>query len=137
MNKITFTQFKSAGSLSKRYWLEDGVIHKQAAAQMTKGAANRVNMPFKAFALALAKQTDKQAFGYGIHSLSYPDKITIATKAKTNPDNNIISRSLDYFQYSGAGVVMIDHDPSEYGQTFTPDSLLAALRLAQCRNLRL
>ena len=94
---------------------------------MTKGAANRITMLFKDFGLALAKQTDKQAFGYGVHGLSYPDKVSIATKAKANPDKNIISRSLDYFQYSKAGVAMVDHDPSEYGQSFTPDELLAAL----------
>lgn len=129
MDKINviFTQYKSADSLSKRYWLEDGLIHKQAAAQMTKGSANRVTMDFAGFGQALAKQTDKQAFGYGVHAPSYPDKVTISTKAKANPDKNIISRSLNYFQYSGAGVVMIDHDPSEYGQTFTPDGLLTAL----------
>ncbi|HEY8097748.1 MAG TPA: primase-helicase family protein, partial [Methylobacter sp.] len=127
MNQITFTQYKSPDSLSKRYWLEDGLIQKQAAAQMTKGTANRVTIPFADFGQVLAKQTDKQAFGYGVHALSYPDKVTISTKAKASPDKNIISRSLEYFQYNGAGVVMIDHDPSEYGQTFTPDELLAVL----------
>ncbi|MGZ4956192.1 MAG: hypothetical protein ACXV8Q_13885, partial [Methylobacter sp.] len=127
MNKITFTQYKSAEPLSKRYWLEDGLIQKQAAAQMTKGSANRVTMHFADFGQALTKQTDKQAFGYGVNALSYPDKVTISTKAKARPDKNVIPRSLEYFQYSGTGVMMIDHDPSEYGRAMTPDVLLAAL----------
>jgi len=126
-NKITFTQYKSNDSLSKRYWLEDGEIQKQASAQMTKGTADRVTMPFADFAQALAKQSDRQAFGYGIHPHRYPDKVSINVKGKENPDKNIISRSLDFLQYSGPGVVMNDHDPNPYGQTFTPDDLLAAL----------
>lgn len=124
---VTFTLYESSKALSKVYSIEAGQIKKQAAAQMTSGTASRLEMPFSEFANALTKQTDKQAFGYGVHALSYPDKVTISTKARANPDRNIISRSLDYFQYSGAGVVMIDHDPSEYGQTFTPVELLAAL----------
>jgi Family of unknown function (DUF5906) len=127
MTKVTFTIYKSPEPLSKRYWINDGAIKKQAAAQMFKGTAVRVTMPFSGFALTLAKQTDKQAFGYGIYPPSYPDKVNINVKGKENPDKNIISRTLDYLQYSGAGVVMIDHDPTPYGQTFTPNELLAAL----------
>ena len=127
MNQITFTQYKSNDSLSKRYWLENGAIQKQAAAQMIKGTADRVTMPFRDFWPALAKQTDRHAFGYGLHPSSYPDRVNINVKGKENPDKNIISRSKDHFQYSGGGVVMIDHDPNEYGQTCTPDEMLAAL----------
>ena len=127
MNQITFTQYKSNGSLSKRYWLEDGVIQKQAAAQMIRGTADRVSMLFEDFGQALAKKSDRQAFGYGLHPSSYPDRVNINVKGKENPDKNIISRSTDHFQYSGGGVVMMDHDPNEYGQTFTADEWLAAL----------
>ena len=129
MNQITFTQYKSNDSLSKRYWLEDGAIKKQAAAQMIRGTATRVTMPFCDFGLALAKQSDHQAFGYGLHPSSYPDRVNINVKGKENPDKNIISRSKEYLQYSGGGVMMIDHDPNPYGQTFTDEELLAALVL--------
>lgn len=127
MNKITFTQYKSPDPLTKRLWLEDGVIHKQAAAHMTKGTATRVTMPFADFANALTRQTDKQACGYGVHALSFPDKVQIATKAREKLDKRIISRSKANYQYGGAGVEVLDHDPSLYGQSFTPDALLAEL----------
>ena len=94
---------------------------------MIRGTATRVTMPFRYFGAALAKQTNHRAFGYGIHPSSYPDRVNINVKGKENPDKNIISRSKDYFQYGGGGVVMIDHDPNEYGQTCTPDEMLAAL----------
>lgn len=83
---ITFTKFTSPEPLSKRYWLEDGTIQKQAAAQMTKGTAERVTMPFAKFAEALETATDKQSFGYGITAFNFPDRVKIATKGKAQPE---------------------------------------------------
>lgn len=127
-NQVTFTIYTSTAPQSKRYWLENGVIHKQATAQMHTGVADRVTMPFADFAEALTKATDQQAFGYGSHQLNYPNKVKIAVSGKEQTDKNIISRTQKFYKYlEQPGVVMIDHDPNEYGKTMTADALLAAL----------
>ncbi len=128
LNKITFTRFTNTrGPASKRYWLENGALKKEAAAQIAVGIAERMTIPFADFAKALGKATKKQAFGYGMHSLSYPDTVNIAVKGKEKPEYNIIARSQENFEYIGAGVVMIDHDPSDYGKRYSPDETLAAI----------
>lgn len=127
-NQVTFTQYESSKPLSKRFWLENGQIHKQAAAQMTRGTAERVTMPFLEFSKALESATDKHAFGYGTHALSYPDKVNIVVSSKEKPEQNILSRTKANYAYrNGTGVAMLDHDPSDYGQSMTTDKFVAAL----------
>ena len=95
---------------------------------MHTATAGRVTLPFANFAEALTKATDKQAFGYGSHPLNYPNKVKIAVSGKEQPDKNIISRTQKFYKYlEQPGVVMIDHDPSEYGKTMTADAFLAVL----------
>ena len=127
MSLVSYTQFKSTESLTKCYRVEDGAIQKQPAATMHKGTGYRVTISFADFPSELAKQTNKVAFGYGLHPASYPDTVNIVVKGKESEENNCISRSLDYFQYRGAGIVMIDHDPNPYCSNYTADELLAAL----------
>ena len=129
MNNITFTQYKSTSPLSKRYWLDDTQIMKQAAAQMYTGTAERLTIPFADFAEALNKATEKQAFGYGSHPLNYPNKVKIAVSGKEKPEKNIISRTKNYYTYppNQPAVLMIDHDPSKYGKAWTLETLLAVL----------
>ena len=124
---ITFTRYTSPETLSKRYWLEDEAIQKAAAAQMYKGTAERITMPFADFKNELEKATSKQAFGYGVHPLNYPEKINIAVKGKENLERNTLSRSQDYFFYKGSGLMMLDYDPSPYGQSMTQESFINAL----------
>lgn len=129
MNKITFTRYTSTEPLSKRYWTDDkGLIQKQAAAQMTKGTAERVTMPFADFTQALAKATDKQAFGYGQHAFEYPDKVSIVVSGKEQPEKNIISRTQKFYVYpEGPGLAMVDHDPNVYGPIMSNKQLIKAL----------
>ena len=95
---------------------------------MYTGTSDRVTMPFVDLHKALTEATDKHAFGYGLHPLNYPNKVKIAVSGKEQPDKNIISRTKKFYKYlEQPGVVMIDHDPNEYGQTMTADALLAAL----------
>jgi hypothetical protein len=130
MNEITFTIYKSTGSLSKRCWLDGTQVKKQASAQMTKGSAERVTMAFADFPQALANATDKQAFGYGTHDLCYPDKVKIAVSGQEKPEQNIIPRTLKFYTYHKLpGLIMFDHDPNKYGKPMTPELLLAALCL--------
>jgi len=127
MSLVSYTKYKSTESLTKSYGVEDGAIKKKAAATMYKGTGCRVTIPFADFRSELAKQTNEEAFGYGLHPASYPDTVNIVVKGKESEENNCISRSLDYLQYRGPGIVMIDHDPNLYGNTYTADELLAAL----------
>ncbi|MFA6922514.1 MAG: DUF5906 domain-containing protein, partial [Gallionella sp.] len=125
---VAFTIFKSPDSLSKQYWLEDGIIHKKAAAQMHRGSAERVTMPFSELVNALSNATSNYAFGYGTHALSFPDKVNIAIKGKEKPEKNIISRSGDFIEYRTVpGLFMGDHDVSEFVRFMPWKTLLAAL----------
>jgi len=127
-NQITFTSYQSTEPLSKRYWVEEELIQKQAAAQMFKGTAKRVTMPFVEFSKALAKATDKQAFGYGLHALNLPDEVKLTVSGKEDPDKNVISRTKKYLTYQAEpGVLMLDYDPSEYGLKPTQEELIKAL----------
>ena len=92
-NKISFTIYTSTEPLSKRYSLENGLIQKQAAAQMYAGTAKRVTMPFKKFCVLMQRATEKHAFGYGLHAENYPDKVNIVVSGKEQPDKNIIART--------------------------------------------
>jgi putative DNA primase/helicase len=127
MVNITLTKYISTEPLSKKYWLEAGEIKKQAAAQMVTGTAERVTMPFAEFTNALAAADSNTAFGYGLHAPELSDKVVITLQGHENPGKGIISRTKDCFTYQGAGVLMLDHDPSPYGKNLTPDGLIVAL----------
>jgi hypothetical protein len=127
-DKFTFTIYTSTTSLSKRYWLEAGIIQKQASAQMYKGTAVRVTMPFAEFPNALSKATEKQAFGYGLHQLNYPDQVSIVVAGKEQSDKNSIARTQKFYKYTeGPGVGMFDHDPNKYGPVMSSVQLIQAL----------
>lgn len=126
--KVTFTRYTSSAPLSKRFWLDGELIRKQTSTTMTVGTAERITMPFAEFPQALSDATEKEAFGYGIHSFDYPDTVKIVVSGKEEPARNIISRSQKFYKYHNSpGVLMLDHDPSEYGQSISPDKLVAAL----------
>ena len=124
---ITYTRYKSTNALSKTYGLVDGNLTKQSAAQMAAGTASRITSTFQQFATALDTASSSDAVGFGIFDSKLPDEVEIRVKSKAN-GINAISRSKEYFSYSkSAGVMMIDHDPSPYGKTFTSVDLVAAL----------
>ena len=126
--KVTFTRYKSSAPLSKHYWLDGDLIQKQTSTTMTAGTAERVTITFSEFPQALSNATEKQAFGYGIHSFDYPNKVKIVVSGKEDPAQNIISRTHKFYAYHNSpGILMLDHDPSKYGQTISPDELVAAL----------
>lgn len=136
-NQITFTHFKSTDPLSKTFYVEDGTLHKIASAEMYRGTATRMTLPFSDLPAYMDKLTGNEALGYGVHSLEFPDEVKIVVKGKESPDKNILSRSKEYYTYKGAGILMLDHDPSDYGSTFTSDELLTILKgihpqLADC-----
>ena len=133
MNKInlpvSFTIFTStSGPLSKTYTLENKRIEKTPAAQMYRGTADRGSMPFKDFGLALSEASSEQAFGYGLHSEKYAEEVDIVVSGKERPKDNILSRTKKFFSYRRRpGILMLDHDPSEYGSILTADELIEIL----------
>lgn len=125
---MTFTLYSSKDPLSKTYFLKDGKVNKQAAAQMTTGTAERVTIPFADFANVLTNANNKQAAGFGVHGLSHPDKVKIAIASKADTTKGLLARTKEYYLYSeGGGILMLDHDPSEYGPSFTPEDFIKAL----------
>ena len=128
MTQITFTWFTSPKPLTKTFTLVDGNVHKQAAANMYSGNAERVSLQFSDFGRALASTDCNEAFAYGTtHDLLHDATVAIVTKGRENEALGIVSRTKDYFQYCGAGILMLDHDPSPYGKSYSPDELLSAL----------
>ena len=125
---VSFTLFTSNKVLSKTFTLNsEGKIEKTATAQFYDGTAQRINIPFSDFVSALDSASPRQAAAYGLHDISYPDKVKIKVAGKTDPSQGILARTQDYYQFGGAGIFMIDHDPSEYGLPQTPVTLLALL----------
>lgn len=95
---------------------------------MYEGKAKRVSMFFDRFADALSKAKSNQAFGYGLHAPEYPDLVVITVNGKEQPENNALSRSKEFFEYrKQPGILMLDHDPNEYGDTFTAQGLIDIL----------
>ena len=125
---VCFTFFTSKTALSKTFTLNlAGQIEKTATAQMYEGIAVRQKIHFSEFVKALEAAKEKNAFAYGVHDASYPDKVHIRVGGKADPDKSILARTQDYYQFEGAGIFMIDHDPSEFGFPHDTESLLALL----------
>ncbi len=127
---ITFTIFTSTDPQSKIYTLENEKIKKTPSAQMYRGTAERITIPFKDFANALSKATNKQAFGYGSHNTKYPEKVKIVIRGKEQIENDILSRSKRFYKYrKRPGILMLDYDRSYYDPrpTVTPSELIEIL----------
>lgn len=122
---VSFTQFKSHTPLSKSYNLDSkNSITKLTTAQMTSGNTTTIECNFSAFGSILDGFTAKDACGYGL-ATSPKNKIVVDSKA--NPPESI-SRSKRFFQYrEKPGVLMLDHDPSDFVTRLTPESLLEFL----------
>ncbi|MFI3221565.1 MAG: DUF5906 domain-containing protein [Methylococcaceae bacterium] len=128
MNNVTFTHYKSIDPLSKTFYIEGGELKKVAYAQFYRGKATRMTMPFKEIPAFMDKLSSHEVLGYGCHSLQYTDTVTITVKGKERPDKNILSRSLDHYSYKGTGLLCFDHDPNEYGKSYTREELLSILK---------
>lgn len=126
---IVFTQMRSETPLSKEYWTgADGCIAKHAAAQMSRGKAQRTAMPFSQLQNILKNATKNHALCYGIHAIDRPDVVAVVDKGSLARVPDAIARTKEYFRYpEKPGLLMMDHDPSEYVERMTPDELLAAL----------
>jgi len=127
---VSFTVFKSPEPLSKRFALGDGGnLVKTPAANMTQGRAVRVSLDFAAFGPALAKASEREAFGYGLHdAATHGEAVKLAVAAKAEPAKGVLARTRDYFDYRpGPGVLMVDHDPHPDGPAVTAEELRGIL----------
>ena len=126
---VNLTLMTSKDSLSKRYVIDEaGNIKKSPKADMYQGAAERLKIPFKDLVGTIKNATPKQALVLGTHAFDFPDKVQIRVNGKENPGKNILARTKSYYDNRHEpGVLYTDHDPSEYGQAFTPHELLEAV----------
>ncbi|WP_432744380.1 primase-helicase family protein [Methylobacter sp. G7] len=125
---VSFTHIKSKTPVSKRYYIENRVIKKVAAAQCCNGSAKRVTIPFSDFAKQLPIYGSNEAISIGVPLPQYPDKVGLDLKGKERPDRNIISRSKDCFCFSANALALLDYDPSEYApRPYTQESFINAL----------
>ena len=127
--KVRFTHFEnSSGILSKSYGVVDGCIVKTPAAALTTGIASSMTCSFPEFFEMLSEAGASIAFAYGVHASHYPDQVAITVSGKEDPANNVLARTKNFYDYpDGAGILMLDYDPSEYGQDMTPSQLLEVL----------
>lgn len=128
MNQVTFTRYKSPDPLSKVFYAEDGVLKKVASALFVKGSAERISMPFSDVPALFDALSGNEALGWGVHSLALPEKIKITLSGRENPASNLLARTKEHYGYRGAGVLMLDHDASQYGRSYSRDELLAVLK---------
>jgi len=126
---IQFTKYTSNKSpLSKSYTVSNGKIAKKAAAQMTSGTATTISIPFSEFADELQSAGSSTAFGYGICNDRSSNIKQIVTKKHLSNNPEAISRSKDFFSYSGAaGILMIDYDPDPNIKSLSIEKFLAIL----------
>lgn len=106
-----FTVITSRGSsLTKRFTLHDGEIRKTAAAQLTDGTAERIEVASVAeFAAIHARLEKNQALTYGTTEQA---RARIVTKARLSDAPNAIARDRKHFAFAKRpGVMMFDHDP--------------------------
>lgn len=130
MMKVTYTHYQSKNRLSKKYRLVDGKITKEAAAQMCDGFAAQETVEFAHFVQALMQADSKTAFGYGLFHNLRRQKIRIVTtkEERENPSSSAIARTKANFGYKQQpGILMLDHDPSEYGPSYTPENVVQIL----------
>jgi len=128
---IYFTKYTSdQNPVTKIFWIENGKIKKELTNSLFKGVAKRIKMKFDDFENALNKATTRQTFGYGLHDRSFPDKVNIVVDGKEIPTDNVLSKTKKFFKYRQLpGILMIDHDPDDYGQQFTAKELISVLLL--------
>ena len=122
--KVSFTEItRSGGPLSKTIRPDDkGGIVKKPAANMTRGTARTVSIPFKEFGPYLRTLKPNQAI---VHGVCGHDEIKIVSQAKFTGQPNTITRSKEFFHYpDGPGIGMFDHDPKPGQKTLSPDKLL-------------
>jgi len=127
---VSFTRFESPEPLSKRFALDDGgKLVKTPAANMTQGSAVRVSLAFAAFGPALARASEHEAFGYGLHdAATHGEAVKLAIAAKAKPAKGVLARTRKYFDYRAEpGVLMIDHDPHPDGPAVTAEELRGVL----------
>ncbi len=128
-SQVSFTVIKnSQGVLTKTIDLIGDKIVKTPAANLWAGEAFKCWATFKEFKDLLNNGDPQYALCFGVHSGGYSDQVSLVTKGKEDPSSNVLARTADYYTYSNAaGVLMIDHDPSQYGPSVTSKMLLDLL----------
>ena len=124
---VTITTVKScSGPLAKEFGVDEkSDKEKIAAANMYDGKARRITTPFNKLIRIFNLAGCKNALIYGTCPEEFKDEVQIVVAGKEIPSEGIISRTQDYFKYhADPGVIMIDYDPSEYGQDYSEEELL-------------
>jgi len=116
-------------TLSKRYTLKDGELHKETSAQMVRGNAASVTLSGALeFSTLLKGLKRNQALCYGVTG---HDSIRVVTKKRyieQGSPKDAITRTNDHFEWSaGAGVMMLDYDPQKDAQALTRDELFSII----------
>jgi len=117
--------------LTKSFSLVDGAISKKPATPTAAGKVFRIETSFyPGFFDALNDADCHTAFIYGVFENSREQMYLVSKADKSaNPGNPFeICRTKEYFSYPNKpGILMFDHDPSDYGQNMTPAEFLQAL----------
>ena len=123
---ILFTVFQAEQPVrvSKAFALDaEGTLVRKPGGMLVRGTAHSIQVEtLVEFAAILTQLTPGQATSYGITG---HDKARVVRKrdlAHTNDDLPVIARSRDYFRWpEGAGILMLDYDPSPDEAVLSPE----------------
>lgn len=102
-----------------------GGVVKTPAAAMTAGTAETVSKPFSEFGAYLRSLKPEQAIAHGVTGY---DRRNIVPKSRFTGQPDTITRSKEYFKYSGGwGLAMLDHDPAPGRDALSPAELFDAI----------
>jgi len=129
---LTLIESTKPTTLTKMYRLDDaGQITHKTAANMVEGVAHNIELgSLDEFAEMLTGLESCNALAYGVTG---HDKINLCTKKRFEEERpaGFIPRSDKYMHWpSGAGVMLLDYDPSKDGEALCRDELLACLAKA-------
>lgn len=114
---MTVTRITShkPSSLTKRYWLADGQLHKKTAANMVAGVAERVQVADAAQLADVLVQLDhNQALCFGVPEAERVQVYSRREHERQGKPAEAITRTKEAFKWpTGAGVLMLDYDPQD------------------------
>lgn len=128
MANITFSVLTNTNGLLTKTIRPDGIggIIKHPAANLMRGKAETISMPFEEFGHYLRTLNPNQALSHGI--TEHDGVINLVTIGKYSGQSGTIARTKNFFHYpDGTGLGLFDHDPKPGQPKLSPDKFLKTL----------
>ncbi|WP_112875420.1 hypothetical protein [Paracoccus endophyticus] len=119
--------------LAKHYALTNGALTKTTSAQLWQGTLEVMEVnDLTEFGQVISGLKTSEALVFGVPVNRRATRIvTGRALGAAKHGDDVIARTNDHFDWpSGAGIMMLDHDPDEDQEPLDRDALVAALRTA-------